>query len=145
MKYIWQWRSAALVGMLGIILSSGCMDGASGGLPGNAGFMVGTIIRGLLIEPAIKPAVTIEIIQVDFGNGSIMVAVDVDSFDPDLSYYWQQVEGTERATITWPVEATTRIIMPEDATGDIAFRVTVRDSTGLEGTDEIQLTLPLGE
>jgi hypothetical protein len=108
----------------------------------DAGFAVGSVIDALMIQPALTPAVTIDIIETDAANSSVTLKATVDGPDSPFEYRWEQLEG-EDATIFTSSEETTKIALPAEATGPFGFLITVTDASDRLATDYVEISLPL--
>ncbi len=129
--------------VFGCALIVGCSGNGSISLPYETGYALGTLIDALLIQPAMAPTVSIEIVESDSALGTVVLKANASSTDLPLSYLWEQLEG-QQAQIASPDEQTTQIALPTDVGDSYVFRVTVTDAAGLEAVDEIQLNLHLG-
>ncbi len=130
------WRCALPGAALGLAIL-GCGTGG-GSVVFDAGYTAGTIIDSLLIQPAIAPEVGTTITASDTSPNVYTLKANATGLDTPFRYQWEQTAGDD-ATIAAPYADTTTVTLPDDATGEFVFVVTVTDAGGRHRTSEVRL------
>ncbi|MBN1345107.1 MAG: hypothetical protein JXQ73_20600 [Phycisphaerae bacterium] len=136
-------RLLALAAAIALAPLVGCTGSPGGSILYDASYTLGTIINGLVIEPAMMPTVKIEVTVTNTANGVVLLKAIATGIDLPLKYHWDQIEG-DAAVIASPEESTTEVLLPVDAAGAFGFEVKVTDAQGRQASDAVQLNLHLG-
>lgn len=132
-----------LVVAIGLASTAGCTGSPGGSILYDASYTLGAIINGLLIEPSLMPAVSIEVTVTNTTNGIVTLEADATGIDMPFAYHWEQLEGAQ-AVISSPDAVSTEVLLPVDAAGTFGFQVTVTDAKDRQSSDSVQLNLHLG-
>lgn len=136
MRYAATIACALLVGALGVT-ASGCGTGG-GSLVYDAGYTAGTIIDSLVIQPAIAPDVSTTVTASDSNPNEFTLRANASGLDTPFRYAWQQTAG-EKAQIANTNGDVATVTLPEGATGEFVFVVTVTDAGGRKRQSEVRV------